>query len=332
LTSQLAGLRSSSTLERSIARRAGRAKEIALGYALLAPALILLSAFEFFPVFYGLYISTCDWKLSCVKSVGLDNYLRAFADSEVWHSFGVTVVYSIISVPVQLSVSLFIAYLLFQKIRGKQLMRVLFFLPYVTSTVASAAVWAYLYSPDKGPINAAIVALGGQPLRWLNEPAGVVSLLVAPLGIDLPEWAGGPSLALVSLVIYTTWVFVGYDVTIFLAGLGNIPAALYDAARVDGASGWTLFRNVTLPLLSPTTYFLLVLTVIGTFKAFNHIYVMTNGGPGDATTTASIFIFKQLYQFNRYGYSAALSFILFFVILALTIVQNRFAGRRVVYD
>jgi ABC-type sugar transport system permease subunit len=127
-------------------------------------------------------------------------------------------------------------------------------------------------------------------------------------------------------------VFIGYDITIFLAGLGNIPSELYEAARVDGAGGWKLFRNITLPLLSPTTFFLLIFTVIGTFKAFNHIWVMTEGGPGDATTTASVLIFKQLYQFNRYGYSAALAFILFAVILLLTLIQNRLAGRRVVYD
>jgi ABC-type sugar transport system permease subunit len=126
-------------------------------------------------------------------------------------------------------------------------------------------------------------------------------------------------------------VFVGYDTTIFLAGLGNIPNELYEAARIDGANGWQLFRRITVPLLSPTTFFLLIYTVIGTFKAFNHIYVMTLGGPGNATTTTAIMIFKQMYEFTRYGYSAALSFILFIVILSLTIVQNRVASSRVVY-
>lgn len=299
---------------------------------MLAPAVILLIAFEFFPVIYGAYISTCDWRLSCVRSVGLGNYLRAFEDPEMWQSLSVTATYSIISVPIQIGLSLVIAYLLFQKLHGKQIMRVLIFLPYITSTVATAAVWSYLYSPDKGLINAVITLVGGQPLRWLGEPRGVWALIAGNFGLILPDWAAGPSLALLSLIIYTTWVFVGYQVTIFLAGLGNIPATLYDAAKVDGASGWKLFRHVTFPLLSPTTFFLLILTVIGTFKAFNHIYVMTQGGPGDATTTASIFIFKQLFQYNRYGYSAALSFILFFLILILTLLQNRFAGSRVIYD
>jgi ABC-type sugar transport system permease subunit len=160
----------------------------------------------------------------------------------------------------------------------------------------------------------------------------VFQVLGQYLGFTPPAVLAGPSLALIAIIVYTTWVFVGYDTMIFLAGLGNIPGELYEAARIDGASGWQLFRRITVPLLSPTTFFLLIYTVIGTFKAFNHIYVMTLGGPGNATTTASVFIFQQMYQFNRYGYSAALSFILFSVILLVTIFQNRFAGRNVVYS
>jgi multiple sugar transport system permease protein len=166
----------------------------------------------------------------------------------------------------------------------------------------------------------------------LNEGNGIFYLMANNLGIDWPSWANGPSLSLVTVIIYTTWVFVGYDIVIFLGGLGNISPELYDAAKVDGAQGWQLFRYITFPLLSPTTFFLLIITVIGTFKAFNHLYVMTQGGPGDATTNASIFIFKQMFENNKYGYSAALSFIVFVVIMALTIVQNQLAGKRVVYD
>lgn len=310
-----------------------RVREAALGYVFLAPALILLITFEFFPIFYGLYISSCDWRLGCVRSIGIGNYTRAFADPAMWEALGTTATYSLISVPLQLGLALFIAYLLFQKIKGQGALRVMYFLPYITSTVASAAVWSYLYSPDKGLINAALKLVGLKPERWLAEPLGVFAVFARDyLGTTLPTWAQGPSLALVALIVYTTWVFVGYDAAIFLAGLGNIPNELYDAAKVDGASGWRLFRHITFPLLSPTTFFLLILTVIGTFRAFNHIYVMTGGGPGTSTTTASILIFQQLYQYNRYGYSAALSFILFAVILVLTVVQNTVAGRRVHYD
>jgi multiple sugar transport system permease protein len=309
-----------------------RLREIGLGYTLLAPALMILIVFEFLPVFYGLYISMCNWKLSCTQFIGLDNYARAFDDPDLWNALGTTLTYSAISVPLQLGLGLGIAYLLFQKIRGKDWLRVFFFLPYITSTVASAAVWAYLYSPDRGLFNTILRGLGLPALKWLSETKGVFAILAQNVGIVIPSWMNGPSLALLSLIVYTTWVFVGYDVAIFLAGLGNIPAELYEAAKIDGANGWKLFRHITIPLLSPTTFFLLLLTVIGTFKAFNHIYVMTRGGPGNATSTMGVFIFQQMYESQRYGYSAALSFILFGIILLLTILQNRFAGERVVYD
>ncbi|MBI4675436.1 MAG: sugar ABC transporter permease [Chloroflexi bacterium] len=318
--------------QQSATRLWRRLREIGLGYLLLAPALLILLVFDIFPLFYGLYISMCDWRLSCVKFVGADNYVRALNDPAMWHALGITATYSFLTVPLQLGLALLVAYLLFQNIRGKSAFRVAFFLPYVTSTVASAAVWAYLYSPDKGLFNNILKTLGLPPLKWLGEPGGVFQLVANNFGVNLPNWADGPSLALIAVLLYGSWVFLGYDVAIFLAGLGNIPRELYDAAKVDGASGWALFRHITFPLLSPTTFFLLILTVIGTFQAFNHIYVMTLGGPGDATKTASIFIFEQLFQFNRYGYSAALSFILFFVILLLTIAQNRAAKNRVVYE
>jgi|YNPNPStandDraft_1061719.scaffolds.fasta_scaffold19862_1 multiple sugar transport system permease protein len=313
-------------------RRLRKLREAGLGYLFLLPAFVVLIVFEFWPIFYGAYISTCNWTVKgCTKQLGLANYVRALNDSEMWHSLLVTASYSIISVPLQLGISLLLAYLLFQQIRGKSLYRVLFFMPYITATVASASVWAFLYSPDRGLINEVARLLGLPQLKWLGEARGIFALIGDALNVPVPPWLAGPSLALIAIIIYTTWVFVGYDTVIFLAGLGNIPNELYEAAKIDGANGWQLFRRITIPLLSPTTFFLLLYTVIGTFKAFNHIYVMTMGGPGDATTTASIFIFQQMYQYNRYGYSAALSFILFSVILIITIIQNRVAGRAVVY-
>jgi ABC-type sugar transport system permease subunit len=309
-----------------------RISDILLGYAFLAPALILLLVFEFYPLFLGLYISMCNWKTSCKEFIGFDNYTRAFSDPEMWHSLLVTATYSLFSVPVQLGLGLVVAYLLFQKIRGMQWFRMMFFMPYITTTVATAAIWAYLYSPDNGPINKLLAFFGMPGQRWLGETRGIFDLILTNVGITLPEALAGPNLALVSLIVYTTWVFLGYDVIIFLAGLSNIPKELYDSAKVDGANGTQIFRHITLPLLSPTTFFLTLITVIGTFKAFNHIYIMTQGGPGDATTTSSIFIFQQLVTYNRYGYSAAISFIVFIVILLLTILQNKLAGDRVIYD
>jgi multiple sugar transport system permease protein len=309
-----------------------KARERALGYTFLAPALILVAVFELFPLFYGFYISLCDWRLGCASIIGADNYVRGLTDPAMWFSLLVTATYSLLTVPVQLGLGFVVAVLLFQRIGGSEFFRILMFLPYITSTVASAAVWSYIYSPDQGLLNMMLKSVGLTPLKWLGEPNGIFALMAQSVGLTLPVWAQGPSLALVSVSIYTTWVFIGYDITIFLAGLVNINAELYEAAKVDGASGWRLMRNITFPLMSPTIFFLLIVTVIGTFKAFNHIWVMTAGGPGNSTTTASVLIFQQLYANNRYGYSAALSFILFTVILTLTLLQNRFAGRRVVYE
>jgi len=309
-----------------------KTRERALGYAFLAPAMIVIAVFELFPIAYGFYISLCDWRLGCTAIVGADNYIRGLQDPAMWYSLLVTATYSLITVPVQLGLGFLIAVLLFQRARGHELFRMMLFLPYITSTVASAAVWSYLYSPDNGLLNTILRAIGLPGQRWLGEPGGVFALLAQTVGVTLPGWAQGPSLALVSVSIYTTWVFIGYDITIFLAGLVNINAELYEAAKVDGARGWALLRHITFPLMSPTIFFLLIVTVIGTFKSFNHIFVMTQGGPNNTTPTASVLIFQQLYVNNRYGYASALSFILFTVILTLTLLQNHFAGRRVVYE
>jgi ABC-type sugar transport system permease subunit len=317
-------------LRRLVSRKS---QERALGFTFLAPALIVIAVFDLFPLAYGFYISLCDWRLGCASIIGADNYLRGLRDPDMWYALLVTATYSLITVPVQLGLGLIIAVLLFQRIGGSEAFRIMMFLPYITSTVASAAVWSYIYSPDNGLLNAVLKSVGLTPLKWLGEPGGVFALMAQSLfGLTLPVWAQGPSLSLVSVSIYTTWVFIGYDITIFLAGLVNINAELYEAAKVDGAHGWRLARHITFPLMSPTIFFLLIVTVIGTFKAFNHIFVMTGGGPGNTTTTASVMIFQQLYANNRYGYSAALAFILFTVILTLTLLQNHFAGRRVVYE
>jgi multiple sugar transport system permease protein len=177
-------------------KRIRQIKEAVLGYGFLAPTIILLIIFEFYPVLFGFYISMCDWKLTCKSMVGFDNYVRAFADPDMWHSLLVTATYSLISVPVQLGLGLVLAYLLFQKIKGLWLYRMMFFMPYITTTVASAAVWAYLYSPDIGPINKLLGSLGIEPLRWLGETRGIFDMMLSPAGVTLPEWAAGPSLAL----------------------------------------------------------------------------------------------------------------------------------------
>ena len=197
----------------------------------------------------------------------------AAGDEDVWSGLVITVFYSLGTVPFQLGISLFLAVLLFQKLRGSELMRMLFFLPYVTPAVASAAIFKQLFSArHQSLINQLFIFLGLDPQRWLQEPNGIFSLMAQGMGFEIPGWMAGPSLALVVIMIYSVWVYVGYDTVIYLAGLGNISTELIEAAEIDGAGRWQVFRQIIFPLLSPTTYFLSLIAIIGTFKAFNHIW------------------------------------------------------------
>jgi multiple sugar transport system permease protein len=301
-------------------------KEAWMAYGLLSPALIVLIVFTLIPVIFGLYMSFHDWRGANNRGfVGLENYTRALApESNLYKALITTLTYSLLSVPIQLGIALVLAYLLYQKLRGTTLFRLVMFLPYVTSTVASAAIWKKLYEKESF-----LGKLFDWPYSLLSQDQGVFQLIGKSMGIDFPTWFVGPSLAMVAVIVYTTWVFVGYDMTIFLAGLGNISTDVYEAAKIDGASGWQLFRRITLPLLSPTTFFLSLISIIGTFKAFNHIWVMTEGRNG--TETASLLIYRTMYTRNEHGYAAALSFLLFTVILVVTIIQNRASEKSVNY-
>jgi multiple sugar transport system permease protein len=204
-------------------------------------------------------------------------------------------------------------------------------LPYITPTVAAAAVFRVFFSSrPTAPINNLLSKFGVDPLLWLDEPRGIFELLAGAEGA-LPAWLVGPSLALGVIILYNIWSYVGYDTVIFLAGLGGIPGELYEAASIDGAGRWAQFRHITFPLLSPTTYFLTLLAVIGTFKAFNHVWVLRTAAALGTTDTASIVIFMEFNRNTRYGYAAALSFILLGVILVLTVINNRIAEERVFY-
>jgi multiple sugar transport system permease protein len=260
--------------------------------------------------------------------------LVAASDKDVWQGLKVTIFYSVGTVPFQLTFSLFLAILLFQRLRGSELFRMLYFLPYVTPTVASAAIFRQLFSNRyQAPINQLLIKLGMEPQQWLREPRGIFTLLAQSLHLpfSLPSWAAGPSLALVVIMIYSIWTYVGYDTVIYLAGLGNIPTELVEAAQIDGAGRWEVFRYITLPLLSPTTYFLSLLAIIGTFKAFNHIWVMRQGSALGTTDTFSVVIFSEFFEKLRYGYASALAFVLFAVILSLTYLNNRIQGSKVFY-
>ncbi len=254
----------------------------------------------------------------------------AEADRDVMQGFNVTVMYSIFSVPMQLILGLGLAVLLFQNIRAKSFFRIIYFLPYITPFVATSAVFSLLFSHRPGsPANQLLTSLGVPAQSWLLEPNGIFRLIFGP---DVPPSLVGPGLALVVIIIYNVWVYAGYSTVIFLAGLGNIPRELYEAARIDGASSWHQFRFVTLPLLSPTTFFLMLIATIGTFQAFTQIFLMRRPGAYRAVDTINIYIYEEIRAANPdYAYGAAMAFVLFAVILILTLIQNRVIGRRVFY-
>jgi len=246
-----------------------------------------------------------------------------------WQGLLVTVYYSLGTVPFQLGISLFLAVLLFQEIRGKSFFRLIYFLPYITPAVAAAAIFRVLFSGSPSSLSNKIIGLFGiNPQLWLDQPDGILRLIG---GEGVPEFLAGPSLALVVIIIFNIWSYVGYDIVIFLAGLGGIPSEMYEAAQIDGAGRWAQFRHITFPLLSPTTYFLTLLAVIGTFKAFNHVWVLRTSAALGTTDTASIVIFTEFNRNTRYGYAAALALLLFLIILVLTVINNRVAEERVFY-
>lgn len=271
----------------------------------------------------GVFIAL-GWDL--MRQAGDDRFLEGLVRT-VYYGFG--------SVPLQILLALALASLLFQKIRGQELFRMLYFLPYVTPAVAGAAIFRSLFSPRaERPINALLDVFGIAPQQWLFEARPVSQLLFGGLleRIGVTDFSGfwaGPSLALVTVIIFGVWVHTGYNAVIFLAGLGNIPKELYEAAAIDGATRRQQFSQITVPLLSPVTFYLTVLGFIGTFQAFSHIYVMRDRATRDAVDTASIVIFDTFYGRNNFSLAAAQSVVLFAIILVLTLLQNRFLGSRV---
>jgi ABC-type sugar transport system permease subunit len=255
----------------------------------------------------------------------------AQGDKKWWQGLLATVWYSLGTAPTQLALSLMLATMLFQPIHGRSFFRMIFFIPYIAPFVGTAAVFRIIFSARPNSLlNSTLDAIGLSSLSWLNEPAGIFQLLLGP-GIQLPTWAAGPSLALVVIMIFGVWTYVGFNTVVFMAGLGSISRETYEAAAIDGAGRWVQFRHITLPLLSPTIYFLTLYSVIGTFKAFNHIYVLRSGAALGTTDTASVVIFDAFQRDTRYGYASALAILLLLIILVLTVVNNRIASRRVFY-
>lgn len=251
-------------------------------------------------------------------------------DVKFLNALPVTVYYALGSIPLQLAIALALACVLFQNLRGSAFFRMVFFLPYVMPTVATATVFRSIFSSrDTSMANQFLALFGLEPQQWLAESRPVLEIL---FGWQLPDFWGGPSLALVSIILFGVWTFVGYNVVIFLAGLGSISGQLYEAAELDGANRWDVFRHITFPLLSPVTFYLALIGFIGALKAFNHIFVMRSPLAQGTVNTASMVIFDTFYLANQYGYAAAQVVLLFLMILGVTYAQNRVFGRSVIYD
>ena len=298
------------------------------------PALALLALFGVAPLFYALYMSLFSVRRGeTLGFVGLGNYAEAVHSSDFWNSVSVTVYYAAGTIPVSLALSFLVASALHRIVRGRGIFRTLYFLPYVTSIVAAATVWRVILNPQGGLANALLRYAGFESTpfsQWLLEPKGVLHLVTAGfVPIDV-----GPSLALCCIIVFEIWHSMGFMIVVFLAGLTALPRELEESARLDGANWLQTTRSITLPLLSPTTFFLVIVSVIKAFQAFDSFYALTENGLGPARTTENmtVSIFANFYLYGRQGYGAAIATLLALAIVGLTVFQWRFLGKRVHYE
>ena len=298
-------------------------------YLYLLPALVLLLLFRFIPILMSFAISFFDFGITNIgKFIGFGHYSRLFADKEFWQSMGNTLWLVLIAVPASSILPLIFAQLLNQVERLKGFFRTIYFMPYVTSLVAVSIVWKIIFSEQAGLANTFLGWLGMKPQLWLAEPQGILPLFLENIGITAPQWMdgwlGGPSLALFSIIIMTVWKGLGYNTIIYLAGLQNISKVYYEAADIDGAGKLRQFFKITVPLISPTTFYVLLMTTIVSFQTFAQIYMMTDkGGPLGTTKLIVYYIYEKGFDKMDMGYASAAAIILFIVILGLTMLQRR---------
>jgi multiple sugar transport system permease protein len=289
------------------------------GIIFASPALLLIAVFFAFPALAALALSVTDFDIyaigekwfgigSTVRFIGLENYRRLLADPLFWTALRNTFFFVLVGGPLTLATALGMALLLnARSVRLKGLFRTIYFAPVVTTLVAVATVWRYLYHPRFGLLNYLLSLVGLGPIDWLGDP----------------HWA------LPSLVILAVWKNFGYSMVLFIAGLQNIPESLYEAARIDGAGWWRQFRAITLPLLAPTFLFVGIITTIGYFQFFAEPYVMTNqGGPVNRTLSIALLMYKQGFRWWNMGYAAAIALVLFLIVLAASAIQLRLQGGR----
>jgi len=283
------------------------------GIWFVAPALLLITAFFVVPVVASLVLSFTDFDVYAIarperlRGVGLGNYRRLLDDPRFWLAFRNTAYFVLVGGPLSIAVSLGAAMLLDARLtRFRGFFRTVLFLPVVTTLVAVAVVWRYLYHPRLGLLNHLLGRLGVDPIDWLGDPV----------------WA------MPAIILLAVWKNFGFNMIVFLAGLQSIPARLYEAARLDGAGVWQELTHVTLPLLRPTLVFVTLITGIGYFQLFAEPYVMTQGGPAGATLSIVLLMYEEGFRWWNMGYGAAVAFVLFAVILALTLLQLTWQGRK----
>jgi len=281
------------------------------GYLFVLPALAILLVFTLVPVLAALYLSFTNYDVfTGLDWVGLQNYQDVVEDDLFWRALQNTVVYTAFSIPISMALGLAVALLLNARLRGLGVYRTAFYVPVVTSMVAISMIWIQLFDPLYGAVSNALEALG---LR----------------GVD---WLGDPNLAMPSVIAVSVWKTIGWNMLIYLAGLQGIPEYLKEAAAIDGAGRVQTFWKIVLPLLKPTTFFIFVTSVIGAFQVFDIVYVMTGGGPANATLTLVQYIYNNAFKALDMGFATAASFILFAVILAVTLVSLRYVRGEVAYQ
>jgi len=294
-------------------------------YLYILPAFILLLAFRLIPIVMSFVLSFFEWSIQGTGNfIGLENYRNMFVDPVFWQSMLNTFWLVIIQVPATIVFSLLFAVMLNKIKYLKSFFRIIYFMPYVTSLVAVSIVWKLIFNEQTGLANTFLGYVGISPQAWLSESRGIFYLMFSSFGMDLPKYLHGPSQALFAVIIMTVWKSLGYNTIIYLAGLQNISKDYYEAAEIDGASKGKQFWHVTVPLISPTTFYVLIMTTIVSFQTFAQIYLMTDkGGPLNTTKLVVYYIYEKGFDMLEMGYASAVSLALFVLILALTIFQKR---------
>jgi multiple sugar transport system permease protein len=283
-------------------RLSRRAEERLVGYAFLLPDLLGLAIFVALPILGGVWVSLHDWSgLGEAVFIGLDNYLELLSDTLFLDSLRITVTYVVLFVPLLYVIALGLALLVNQRLKLSGFFRSAYFMPVMVSLVVASVIWSFIF----------------------QERAGVLNAILGRVGLEPQPWLGSTQLALISVVIVSLWQGVGYSMIIFLAGLQDIPGEFYDAAKVDGANAWQRFWRITLPLLKPTSVFVVITSFIGSFQVFDPVYVLTSGGPAGATSATVYYIYENAFEFLRIGYASALAVALFAIIFIFTMLQLR---------